>query len=512
MPYPTHQLWALALPAVITELDNAHHTALGGWGDDGSTRPWCTKRLADFYGVESAEDLQKTATYLFQEGHTLAAREKVASLPQDPTEDDAEHAVVRAHRAEIERAGVLAWDTARLVAVLGWGVWAGYMPEMDAWQVILVAAARAQKTYDSWASFADGYELGRLYWAKGELHAPTARILEKLKTDPKSPWTTLPWTFDLGVVLRDPSKTRFKRTVCPACGAPKTRPSATAFVYCDFCGALSDYDFAKACEKPLARPGPVYEQLVQALKPETDLAFEKADVDAYRAVQWKLFDAWIEACPDAAPPRVRDPVYRKKYAAFLAEGATVTAFDEEARQVGAAVAQATAKLSFVQPKPGVVRVDPPAFRVFEEAVFLQLEHINELHEARGVFAMHPDGASAELQKHMSLSMFVQGWLPMLDEPGARELLARTGLVGEYIEADTPAVGAAACGACGGPLGVLAGAKRMVCDHCGCRLDVEGERARCSGCGAGLAAPEDATTFSCPSCKAAVQRVAMMTPA
>jgi predicted RNA-binding Zn-ribbon protein involved in translation (DUF1610 family) len=190
----------------------------------------------------------------------------------------------------------------------------------------------------------------------------------------------------------------------------------------------------------------------------------------------------------------------------------VSAFDQEARQVGAAVARATAKLSFVQPKPGVVRVDPAAFREFEEAAFSQLEYTSRLHEARGVIAMHPDGASAELQRHMSMSLFVQGWLPMLDEPGAKELLERSRLLGEYTEADPAPADASACGACGGPVGVVAGAKRMVCDHCGCRLDVEAERARCSGCGAGLAVPEDATTFICPNCKVAVQRVAMMTPA
>ena len=37
-----------------------------------------------------------------------------------------------------------------------------------------------------------------------------------------------------------------KRVSCPQCGAPKSKPSTTAYVYCDFCGSLMDYDFRMA--------------------------------------------------------------------------------------------------------------------------------------------------------------------------------------------------------------------------------------------------------------------------
>jgi hypothetical protein len=37
-----------------------------------------------------------------------------------------------------------------------------------------------------------------------------------------------------------------KQVTCPACGAPKRLPSKTAYLYCDHCGALVDYDFRLA--------------------------------------------------------------------------------------------------------------------------------------------------------------------------------------------------------------------------------------------------------------------------
>jgi len=41
-----------------------------------------------------------------------------------------------------------------------------------------------------------------------------------------------------------------KQVTCSACGAPKRLPSKTAYLYCDHCGALVDYDFRLANSDP----------------------------------------------------------------------------------------------------------------------------------------------------------------------------------------------------------------------------------------------------------------------
>ena len=114
MPYPENQLWALALAAVITELDHAHHDGIGGWGEGPKTRTWCKDRLKEFYGIESPEDLRKSASDFFQQGHTAESREALAALPEDPRGDDVRQALVRENRAEIQHRGVLAWESARV--------------------------------------------------------------------------------------------------------------------------------------------------------------------------------------------------------------------------------------------------------------------------------------------------------------------------------------------------------------------------------------------------------------
>ncbi len=507
MAYPLRQLWALALAGVISELNGAHHDELGGWGDNEHTRPWCTSTLSKFYGVNSPQEFHETIKWLLGTGHSAEAKQALAALDADGRSDDPKHAIVRANRAQIARAGLMAWDTGRLVAVVGWGAWAGYVTQEDAWQILLVAAARVQKTYDSWRAYADGYELGRHFWSSGAEDEGVRNALAKLLEDSNSPWTNLPWNLDLGVILLDPNKKteRFKRTVCRACGAPKTRPSTTGYVYCDYCGALSDYDFAKACERKLEQPGPAYQRLAAQLQPTLDAAKARGDVDGYRAAQLQIFDNFVTMCPNSVPFRVREPEYRRRYVAYMAEAAVVTAFDQVAGQHEAAVSVATRLLSFQAPKAGMIKVDGPSFDGMLHAVLAQQEYLAWLHESRGVYRMQPDGASGELQRKIGYSMFAQAWVPMLDDPRAAQLLERTKLTGEFVEAEVMTGEPSTCGACGAGVGVMQGAKKMVCEHCGHKLDV-GDKLPCTGCGASLSPGENQRSFSCPHCRVLVQRI------
>lgn len=439
MAYPDHQLWALAVGAPVICTEGLDVSLLGGRRhDDPKTVGWCQYALKTLYGVESRPQLEQALAYLFQ-------------------------------RAP----GPMAWDLARAVAVAGWGVWAGLFQELEAWQVIMTAGAKVQRAYASWDALADGYEAGRSAWAKGAPHEPTARALAWLRGDPQSPWKRLPWSLDLGIKLFDarPAKVRFKRTTCPTCGAPKQRPSPTAYVYCDYCGALCDFDFVKACEKPLERPGPVYVQVLSRLQALLDEARARGDVDAYRAVQRQLYEAYVDAAPGSCSPRVQDPAYRARYVACAAEGAVVRAFDAQSREHEAAVARATKALAFMQVAPGVIRVATQPWEALLAAVLAQQAYDANLLGARGVWDMNPDGASRALQERATVSMFVQGWLPMLEEAQARALVERAGLRGEYVEADPVQGETRACGNCGGPTLVLPGAKQVVCDHCGRKLDV-----------------------------------------
>ncbi len=121
---------------------------------------------------------------------------------------------------------------------------------------------------------------------------------------------------------------RIKSSKCHVCGAAKARPSPTAYVYCDHCGALIDFDFQVSInDKRSKLPGPEYTRLVNSLAKETEAALETKDKQKHLEIQRKLFSAYVDACPAACAPRVNEAAYREKYVELQARTATESAFD-----------------------------------------------------------------------------------------------------------------------------------------------------------------------------------------
>jgi hypothetical protein len=300
---------------------------------------------------------------------------------------------------------------------------------------------------------------------------------------------------------------RFLASRCPSCGAAKSRPAATAYVYCDFCGALADYDFRKACELPQQLPGPAYERLMSALQPQAEAALAAGDRSRHLEVQRKLFDAWVTACPNAVPPRCGDPAFRRAYVEYLAAGATFAAFDPQVRELAAATLRATTALKWITRGKRTI-VDADGFATLLDAVLAQVEHVPADPAAAGL-PPSPDGAPLHLLRRMTHALFVQGWLPYLDEKSARDLLARTGLAQEYVTAQAADGMPTTCGHCKTTVTVLAEAHHAVCEGCGHRLRVD-RRLDCDGCGHDFLLDDDALddrgAGECPFCRRRIERI------
>ena len=354
-------------------------------------------------------------------------------------------------------AGPRAYPMAQIVAVMGSAVCAQIVSYDDAWQAILLAGKLAQDAYGSWDDFATAY-------ARADT-APLQQLRDGL-------WAELPWHTELGVTVFAPGATRVLQVTCPTCSAPRTRPSTSAYVYCDCCGQLEDFDVSLALAQPLVQPGPIYERLLAQVAPELAAARDRGDVDAYRAVQRRLFDAWIDACPHSLPVRIKDPAYRIAYVAWLADARVIGDFDAEARAHDATMRAAIALLQFVS-IDGKIRVSPEPFAAMAAAYFAFEARCDALYVARELYAQHPEHITRELQRRIGFSIFVQGWLAMLDEAAGATLLERTGLARDYANLPIAATREAPCTHCGGPLALVEGARRVVCDHCGRLVDVVG---------------------------------------
>ncbi len=512
MVYPNNKLWGLAVSAVITEIDNCDHYWIGGRGPSINTKKWCYSLLSDYYRIDSRKSALRSLKYFFQHGHTAEAKQILASLSNNPATDNVKQQLVRDASAQIDKHGLLAWDMARAVMVAGRSYWCDYLSENEAWEMILTAAAKVQKSFSSWRAFAVNYELGRLFWSQGNAHGPTEKALDKLLTDPQSPWNRLPFDTALGIELieeEDQAKIRIKKTVCPECGALKTNKSLTAYVYCDYCGSLADYDFQKAKENPAAQPGPVYQQLVAEMQPILAQAKAAGDKSAYRKAQKKLFRAWVDACPNAIPPRAKEPEYRKQYISFLARSYTAGEFDAQAQKLQAEVQQAMASLQWAMTDGGAYRVGSAGWEQLCKATFAHQIYMDKLCLEKGIYERFPDKTHPDIPRRIGNSLFVQAWLPMITEDQAKVLLERTGLVGEYITVDalsSEESSVVSCVDCGAKLTVPANAKKTVCEYCGHTLDSAAPTIPCPGCNSSFSPTLDGTATNCPYCKTEVRRI------
>src|SRR5688500_12379162 len=89
-----------------------------------------------------------------------------------------------------------------------------------------------------------------------------------------------------------PSPKRLKKVSCQQCGGSKLTRPKTAYVYCDFCGSLVDWDFRIACETAgSAKPGPAYEALQRVEAPLQLKAKAAGDRVAYAESTRRVFDA-----------------------------------------------------------------------------------------------------------------------------------------------------------------------------------------------------------------------------
>jgi len=303
-------------------------------------------------------------------------------------------------------------------------------------------------------------------------------------------------------------RTQFvKKTTCHNCGGAKTLAPKTAYVYCDFCGSLTDYDFQKACENPQSNmPGPAYEALVRETNNDATLARQTKDQDKYYEIQYRLFDRWVDLCPNAVSPRAKkDDQYRKQLVEYMAKTAVINEFDDTYKRYADQIADQVKAMKWSGMFPKMT-ADGATFWPMYQTVKAQLEHSFTILKAAGVLDMHPDQAPESLQRRMTWSMFCQGWLPTLAEEDSEKMIVDAGLKGEYSKLEPVETDTRHCGGCGGDLVTVKGAKAMICEECGTKVDVANPEVNCKNCAGMISFPVGVNRLQCPYCKAEAQRM------
>jgi hypothetical protein len=282
---------------------------------------------------------------------------------------------------------------------------------------------------------------------------------------------------------------------CRACGALKAVKPTTAYIYCDYCATLFDYDsLIEFRDDASLGSDDVDRALVAVVQDELTEAFRRGDRAAYaRTYSW-IVEVLTEICPLAYSPRIKDEEYRARFIHDLIVPWTVlTQFDERSRADSAKFATARDR-AIRNPKLGSIL---ELFGVARQA----WEYEVELFEREGLFARHPDRYDPALYIHVNASIFARPWLAVLDDADQKRLLAATGVASEYVPAPEVSFSSCGCGQCGAELQVPAGSTRMVCVACGHVLELGARTFGCRNCGRPLSMPARGTDVVCGSCNA-----------
>jgi DNA-directed RNA polymerase subunit RPC12/RpoP len=311
------------------------------------------------------------------------------------------------------------------------------------------------------------------------------------------------WARQVMSILAPPQPGFVKRCTCVTCGAPKQLPSATAYVYCDYCASLVDFDLRQACEGDTL-PGPEYVALVNSSQAASQAAVAAGARDGDRANQERIFSAYVANVPMAVSHRARnDQGYRQAYVRYMAEAAVARAFDPAYQVLEAEMRQRVMGLRYTGNMLSPT-VDPDSFWPMAGTLEKQIE-LSQAHYRSGGFAdIDPDRGEHLLPK-MAWSGFCQGWLGMLPTDAAAQLLQQTGLTSEYVPVAAVDGQPRHCGGCGAEFTALPGANAIVCEGCGRTMHLGDAEIPCASCGATMTLPAGADETSCPFCQSLVRR-------
>jgi hypothetical protein len=213
-PLTPPRAWALAAAAMLAESNGDRHDRLAGVDVTPANVEAAKRLLRDWWGVTDRTTHLDALRGVAERGHRAqfaAAGAGMATMaPAERTQLEARRrqdfrlnqivGVVELHYARLGATGILGWDFSRFIALCRWGYTAGYLTEPEAWDTLMPAARRLRGAFTSWRELGENYLIGRQFWDPEQhvLNGKTyRRTLDRLLTDPESPWTRIPWELDL---------------------------------------------------------------------------------------------------------------------------------------------------------------------------------------------------------------------------------------------------------------------------------------------------------------------------
>jgi hypothetical protein len=212
--------WIQATCAILTELNLRRHDLLGGRLKTHVNDVANAKGiLNNAWKIHDREGLLITLNWIDSGGNRIEfnmLRDYLSELSADDIESLKKKylnndkiinkiEIVMKYHKQLGSKSLLGWDYARYVSLVGWGYVVGFLTYDEAWNQLMPVGRLLQQTFDSWEDLGNNYIIGRKYWSKSrteEQGKQIDKIVQRLLTEPNSPWKRINWELDLATGWR----------------------------------------------------------------------------------------------------------------------------------------------------------------------------------------------------------------------------------------------------------------------------------------------------------------------
>ena len=197
-PLSQTQRWALAVGAIYAQYNGDSHACLAEDNNSSSSQ----NMLEDSWGIQNRAQLLAEIHRLDRGPEPRRiAQEETAAILAAPGSLVAIERLIDVGYLDLAWQGKMyrAWDLCRETNLVRAGVDAGFLPEKDAWPILMNIARRTQATFHSWREMDENFLDSRKIW-DGRMDPDFVLCSDLLLNprDPNSPWNQLDWKTDLG--------------------------------------------------------------------------------------------------------------------------------------------------------------------------------------------------------------------------------------------------------------------------------------------------------------------------
>lgn len=306
-----------------------------------------------------------------------------------------------------------------------------------------------------------------------------------------------------------------RKLKCPSCGSSKVTEVKTGYVFCDYCAEFIGFDFVKIEDESKSVFNMDYYLEHSAWPPETQeylsvvqklgAVIAARDETEYVEIALKQMELQAKLMPGTFSPKMKVEGFRKKFLAYYREFLKDRIADhlfEEQEQFNASLAPLMADISMELVEGKYLwKLDEKAMAYFDK-IFAYSQSLSEKTIRYPSASLYPEPIS-DTSKDLFLKQTMSAYCNTLTEEDFTKLAKHYGFDNEYVEIPDVDISKVTCACCNSLLEVPTGAKFVICETCGNKIDPEKRLVSCQNCGSSFS-PTGGRESKCDYCGSRVQ--------